>query len=95
MIKHEDEILCEDCQRNRISWKKLLSTKSFWVSILVILISLLSGLTSLEWLIEYPKVASLLGTLLGTLMLVFRVMSNTDILVKEQEKIKNALPKNP
>jgi len=86
MVTHEEEILCDECQKNRLSWSKLLSSKTFWFATLVILSSLLTGFSNLEIIAQYPHIASFLGVLIGTITLLLRVLTTGAVTTTEVTK---------
>lgn len=60
--------------------KPIWLSKTFWVSVLTFLVSMLGFLQGHEWIAENPTVVAILGMALGILNIVLRSITDTAVL---------------
>ena len=58
-----------------LPWKKWFESKSIWLGLLTLMISIFSFLTNEEWIREYPKAVAIIGTIIGILTIILRYLA--------------------
>ena len=55
--------------------KKWFESKSVWLGLLILILSIISFIVDEEWIKDYPKVVAILSTVVGVLTIVLRYLA--------------------
>lgn len=55
--------------------KKFYESKTVWLGILTLIVSVLTFMQGEEWVTQYPKIVSAVGTAIGVLTIVLRYLT--------------------
>ena len=58
-----------------LPWKKWFESKSIWLGLLTLTVSLLSLILDTDWIRDYPNFVATLGTVVGILTIILRYVT--------------------
>jgi len=69
-----------------LPWKKWFESKSIWLGILTVALSLATFLTNEEWVKEYPQLVAILGSAVGILTIILRYFTEKPLYLNKKVK---------